>query len=487
MSRKKLKFYRNGKEIQINEFSPDETLLDYLRLSEKNTGTKEGCNEGDCGACTIALGRVRDGKLSYEPVNSCIQLLGQIDGADIITVDDLQVDGKLHPVQQAMVENHGSQCGFCTPGFVMSLFAFYHSDLPSDRATINDYLAGNLCRCTGYRPITDAAIESRAKKPNDALSKRMQDTQRLLQKLQHDQDLLVGSTNRFFAAPASLKSLSELVTKHKDAQIVSGATDVGLWVTKKLQKIDKVIYIRRAKELLSIKNTKTNLEIGAGVTYHLAFDVLAKMNSDMGEVLRRLGSRHVRTSGTIGGNIANGSPIGDMPPMLIALGAKLELLRGSKKRVINLEDFFIEYGKQDRRSSELVSKIIVPKLGKTQFLKTWKISKRFDQDISALLFAARFDIEGGKIKSTRIALGGMAGTPKRAMQTEQAMVGLELSNAKQIEHCIEQLEKDFTPLSDMRASAKYRMQVAKNLLRKALLELSMNKTSVTRILKEVSS
>lgn len=470
--RTKLVFLRNGIPVEVEHFSPDTTLLDYLRLSERKTGTKEGCNEGDCGACTVSLGRIRKGKLCYEPVNACILLLGQVDGADIITVDDLARGQNLHPVQKAMVDHHGSQCGYCTPGFVMSLFAMHHSGEAVTRQSINDFIAGNLCRCTGYRPIVDAAKNSVGKKPKDELMQRWDKTEAQLLKMQGGKDLFVGSEDRFFAAPSSVKNLSALSAKYPDATIVSGATDVGLWVTKHLKSLPQIIHVGRAKGFDQIKNSANQLVLGAGVTYRDGFEALAGIDPDMREVLRRLGSRHVRASGTIGGNIANGSPIGDMAPMLIALGAKIELLNGAAKRTINLEDFFIAYGKQDRRAGELLGKIIIPKLGKAERFRAFKISKRLDQDISAVMFGIKVKQKDSKIVEARLACGGMAGTPLRAGKCETALKGVDLLDEAGWENAIKALEHDYKPMSDMRASARYRMDIVQNLLRKSLGELS---------------
>lgn len=481
MSRETLIFYRNGEIVELNNVSPDAMLLDYLRLEEKKTGTKEGCNEGDCGACSVALGRIRGGKLTYEPVNACIQLLGQIDGADIITVDDLAKNGKLHSVQKAMVDEHGSQCGFCTPGIVMSMFTLHHSSEKSKRSDINEFLAGNLCRCTGYRPIVDAALKVSGKKPNDALAKRLKETEKNLLKLKHDDDLFIGDDKRFFAAPASIGALAKLSAAHFDATILAGATDVGLWITKHLVELPKIIHVGRAKGFDDINDSAKQLVLGAGATYETAFESLAKLHPDIKQVLLRLGSRHVRASGTIGGNLANGSPIGDMPPMLIALEAKLELLHGKTKRKIALEDFFIAYKKQDRKAGELVSKIIIPKLKKHEHYKAWKISKRFDQDISALMFAAKFEISGRNIKSAIIACGGMAGIPQRAKNVETALLGISLDEPDSWNVILDLFEKDYAPMSDMRSSSNYRMQTAKNLLLKALYELAEDDVSQTRL------
>ncbi len=481
MPRDRLVFARNGKRVELAEVGPNETLLDYLRLREGSKGTKEGCNEGDCGACTVAAGRIREGVLTYEPVNACIQLLGQCDGRNIITVDDLAVGGVLHPVQQAMVEQHGSQCGFCTPGIVMSLFALYHAGVRPDRSIVNDWLAGNLCRCTGYRPIADAALAAIDGTPGDALAARFDETTALLGAMRDGEDLFVGSAERFFAAPASVKSLAKLCAKHPDATIVSGATDVGLWITKQLRILPKIIHTGRADGFATIRKSKVQLVIGAGATYGDAMAELGSIDPDIHEVMRRIGSQQVRASGTIGGNIANGSPIGDMPPMLIALGASLELNLGGVTRTLALEDFFIAYGKQDRAPGELVAKIMVPLPSARDHFRAYKISKRFDQDISAVMFAIKATVSDGRIAAVRIASGGMAATPKRAKHTEAALAGVKLGDETALAKAVDALQKDYAPIDDMRASASYRMRVTRNLLRKAIAEISGMDGSATRV------
>lgn len=470
--RNKLVFLRNGKHTEIQKFSPDETLLDYLRLTERKTGTKEGCNEGDCGACTVSLGRIRNGVLSYEPVNACILLLGQIDGADLITVDDLAVEGKLHSVQQAMMDHHGAQCGFCTPGFVMTLFSMHHSGEKVSRQSINDWLAGNLCRCTGYRPIADAALASVSKKPNDALMKRWDETEQKLKSFLDGKDLTVIDGENVFGAPGSVDHLADACARYPQATIVSGATDVGLWITKQLRPLKQIIWTGRAKGFADIKSSSRQLVIGAGATYRDAYSALSELDPDIKEAFRRLGSRHVRASGTVGGNIANGSPIGDSPPILIALGASLELRHNTETRILPLEDFFIDYGKQDRKPGELVAKIIVPKPKKNEHIRVFKISKRFDQDISALLFAIKARVQNGRIVSARLACGGMAGTPKRALKCEAKLAGLDLGDVQSWNSAIDELNKDYVPLTDMRASAGYRMKTVQSLLRKSLVEIA---------------
>jgi len=482
MGRNAIRFLRNGVLTELNEVGANETLLDYLRLRERACGTKEGCGEGDCGACTIAIGSLKNGQLKYEPVNACIQLLGQIDGKDIITIDDLAVDGKLHPIQKEMVDLHGSQCGFCTPGIIMSLFALYHSGETGSRENVNNWLSGNLCRCTGYRPIAEAAAAAIDGKPGDFLTSRQSQTLKKLEELNDSQDLLVGKDERFFAAPATIDTLATLCAKHPDATILSGATDVGLWITKQLRDLPKIIFTGRAEGFANIVEDNNQVRIGAGATYEDAYEALNSIDPDIGEVIRRLGSKPVRASGTVGGNIANGSPIGDMPPMLIALDASLELRHGDKTREIPLEEFFVEYGKQDRAPGELVTAFSVPRLKSGQHFRAYKISKRFDQDISSVMAAFCFEVERGKITATRIAYGGMAATPKRATETEAALAGKSLGDEAAISRALNALAKDFTPLSDMRASADYRLKVSQNLLKKALLEIAAGDTSSTRLL-----
>jgi xanthine dehydrogenase small subunit len=482
MARDRLKFLRNGRPVVLDGFGPNEMLLDYLRLREGARGTKEGCNEGDCGACTVMIGRVDgNGGLKYEPVNACIQLLGQVDAKDVVTVDDLAVPGSLHPVQQALVDHHGSQCGFCTPGIVMSLVALYHSGEGGSRATVNDWLAGNLCRCTGYRPIAEAARAAITGAPQDHIAARGAATLTALAALNDGEDLFVGNDDSFFAAPASIDSLAALCMDNPDATIVSGATDVGLWITKQLRVLPKIIHTGRARGFDSVEADGDGVTIGAGATYADAFDALASIDADVGEILRRLGSKQVRASGTVGGNIANGSPIGDTPPLLIALGAELELRAGAGSRTMPLEAFFLDYGKQDRRPGELVRAVRVPRLKNGEKFRAYKISKRFDQDISALLGAFRISIGDGVVTDARIAFGGMAATPKRAGNAELALSGASLHSSEAVEKAALALADDFAPISDMRASAGYRMSVAQNLLRKAMAEIAGADSIATRV------
>jgi len=486
-----VRFLRRGRVVERRDFDPAETLLDHLRLRERALGTKEGCAEGDCGACTVAIGRLRDGRLAYEPVNACIQLLGMVDGSEVVTVDDLAPSsGPLHPVQQALVDAHASQCGFCTPGFVMSLFTLYHAGVRADRATVNDWLAGNLCRCTGYRPIADAALACCTGVADDAYTKRASETARRLAALADDggggdgggaDDLFAGNEDAFFAAPATEDGLAALAARHPDATIVAGATDVGLWITKQLRELPRIVHTGRVASLHEVREEAERVVIGAAATYAEAEPALRALDPDVGEMLRRLGSKQVRAAGTVGGNIANGSPIGDSPPVLIALGATIELRLRDARRTLPLEDFFLDYGRQDRAPGEILTRIVVPRPGPADHFRCYKISKRFDQDISALLGAFRFRIEGGRVDEARIAYGGMAATPKRARNAERAAVGLRLDEPATWPAAAEALAEDFTPIDDHRASAAYRMRVARSLLVKALTEIAGRPSTETRV------
>lgn len=479
--RREIAFLRHGKPVRLDNPPPTLTLLDYLRLTERATGTKEGCAEGDCGACTVVLRRLVAGRLVYQPVNACILLIGQADGAEVITVEDLAASD-LHPVQRALVERHGSQCGFCTPGFVMALFALYHAPRtgPLDRTAVNDWLAGNLCRCTGYRPIVDAALDACAGAAADRFTVDEPAVRRALAALDDGEDLISGE-EAFFAAPASVESLAALYLAHPDAALIGGATDVGLWITKQLRVLPKIIWLGRVRGLDTIEEGPDAIVFGATVTHRAARPHLARIDPDLGELMRRFAGVQIREVGTIGGNIANGSPIGDTPPALIALGATLTLQRGQATRSLPLEDFFLAYGKQDRGAGEFVRSVRVPRLGANEHLRCYKISKRFDQDISAVMGAFKLTLDGARVAGARIAFGGMAATPKRARATEAALRGANLRDPATWRPALAALAGDFTPISDMRASADYRREIAQALLEKALAEIGGTPTRLTRV------
>jgi len=478
--RNTIRFYRRGRLIERSDIPPDRTLLDYLRLDERATGTKEGCAEGDCGACTIVLRRLREGRVVYQPVNACIMLAGQADGSDVIAVEDI-ADGDLHPVQQAMVEKHGSQCGFCTPGFVMALFALYHEPQAADRVGVIEAISGNLCRCTGYRPIVEAGLEACAGKPNDRFTRNEKEMAERLRLIADDQDVFVGSDTRFFAAPSSIESLAALYLKYPDATLVAGTTDVGLWITKELRDLPKLIWLGRVAGLDKIEDSKDKLRIGATVRIEDVTTALTAIDSDLGELIRRFAGWQVRNAATVGGNIANGSPIGDLPPALIALDATLELQKGGKTRALPLEDFFLDYKKQDRAPAEFARTVIVPKLGRDEHFRCFKLSKRYDQDISAVMGAVKIRLDGPTIGEARIAFGGMAGTPRRAKATEANLKGLAVKDENAIVTALTAMADDFKPLSDMRASADYRLEAATALVAKAIAEIAGRSTIETRV------
>jgi xanthine dehydrogenase small subunit len=481
--RQEVRFIRRGKVVKLSGLAPTLTLLDYLRLTERATGTKEGCAEGDCGACTVVLRRLRGERLVYEPVNACILLAAQADGTEVIAVEDLARSGDLHPVQQAMVEHHGSQCGFCTPGFVMALFALHHRADPRavDRQRVVDWIAGNLCRCTGYRPIIEAALASCAEPANDWFSAEEPAARRMLAELKDSEDIFIGGKERFFAAPAGITSLAKLYLANPDATLVAGATDVGLWITKQLRDLPKVIWLGRVKGFDEIEDRRDAVSFGATVTHTEAMPYLAAIDRDLGELMRRFAGTQVRMAATVCGNIANGSPIGDLPPALIALGATLGLQRGDRPRTLPLEQFFLDYGKQDRHPGELVRVVRVPKFGEGEHFRCYKISKRFDSDISAVMGAFKLRLDGTRIKGARIAYGGMAGIPKRARAAEKALIDKQIGNPEDWDDAIAALGNDFTPLDDLRASAEYRLDAARALLRRALTEVGGSSTRQTRV------
>ncbi len=482
MSRASISFLRRGKRIDVENVDPRMTLLEWLRLSERSTGTKEGCAEGDCGACTVVLARERNGRLVYEPVNACILLLGQADGTDVITVEDLETVKGLHPVQAAMVQRHGSQCGYCTPGIVMSLFALSHARHEAlDRDVINDALAGNLCRCTGYKPIVEAALESCAAAAPDHFDGRESATLAELSNFRAGEDVFMGNGEAFFAAPGSEASLAFLLKSHPDATLVAGATDVGLWITKGLQDLKKIIWLGRIRSLATIEESETSLTIGAAITHQYALPRLAALDPDIGELARRFGSTQVRMSGTVVGNIANGSPIGDWPPVFIALGAMLELREGFSSRKLPLEEFFIAYKKQNREPQEYLRRVTIQKPGPDDHIRVFKVTKRRDEDISAVMGAFKITVKDGIVADARIAFGGMAGIPKRASNTERAIIGASIKDIATWRAGAEAIERDFEPMSDHRASAEYRMRVARNLVIKAMAEIAGVPSSTTRI------
>jgi xanthine dehydrogenase small subunit len=461
-----IRFLLDGEVRELPaDTEPTLTVLNLLRYHLRRTGTKEGCAEGDCGACTVVLGELSEDNVRFRAVNACILFAPMLDGRALFTVESLGREGHLHPVQQSMVDTHASQCGFCTPGFVMSLYAAQREGAPTDAASLKDALAGNLCRCTGYGPIL-AAGEAMGADPEAADIPALT---KALAAIQPTEGLALEHKGRRFFAPRSADDMAAILEAHPDATVLAGGTDVGLWVTKQHRDLATIVSLNEAADLRAIDDRGDTIRIGAGVRYADAHATLAGLHPEYGELLRRLGGLQVRNLGTICGNIANGSPIGDMPPALIAAGATLVLRKGPVRRELPLEAYFLAYGKQDRQPGEFVEAVIVPKLPAGRIFKIAKLSKRFDQDISAVCMGLSIGLEAGRVTDTRLAFGGMAATPKRAAAAEAALAGQPWSAAT-IEAAAEALAQDFTPITDMRASADYRLDAARNLLRRAFLE-----------------
>ncbi len=461
-------FNLNGEKVIVRDVAPTTTLLDYLRDVRSLTGTKEGCAEGDCGACTVTLASPASGGVIHRAVNACIQFLPMLEGQAITTVEAIGTSGKLHPCQQAMVDHHGSQCGFCTPGIVMSLHTAYLSRADISRSEAADLLAGNLCRCTGYGPIIDSACSMFSVRSTVALETVIAEEARALESVQRTGCLVIRHGLQQFFSPDSLDDLLTLADRHPHAVILAGATDVGLWVTKQKRVLDTIICLGRVAELKVISVSDFAIDVGAGVTYDQLMQV-PELPDELTRLMRRIGGQQVRQAGTIGGNIANGSPIGDMPPALIALGARITLASGHDRRDMALEDFFQSYGKQDRRPGDVLVSISIPRPASGDHLGFYKISKRFDQDISTLCGCFALTITDGKITSARIAFGGMAGIPKRASHVEAVLTGLEWSEDS-VRKAQSAFGDDFQPLTDLRGSAGYRLGVAQNLLWRFYLE-----------------
>lgn len=497
MQTRAIRFFHRGQVVEVDAAAPTRSVLDWLREDARCTGTKEGCNEGDCGACTVVIGALARPDdphavrgLSLQTVNACIQFLPTLDGKALFTVEDLKAlppAGTLHPTQQAMVECHGSQCGFCTPGFVMSMWSAYeHHNACGSRPTrqqLADELSGNLCRCTGYRPILDAG-QRMFDLPRVTL-----DTQPVIAALQSlaKGDSFAYQRGARFMAPRTLEELAALRVQHLKAQLLAGSTDVGLWVNKQFRELGDILYVGEVEALRRIETRPEGLWIGAGASLESAWRALADRWPSLTDVWLRFASPPIRNAGTMGGNVANGSPIGDSPPVLMALDAQIELRQGARVRRMPLPEFYLDYMKNQLEPGEFVQALLIPPLAPQRQVRAYKISKRFDCDISALCAGLSLELDGDTVRAVRLAYGGMAATVKRAAQAEAALLGQPWTQAS-ITAAQAALAQDFKPLSDMRASAAYRLQVAQNLLQRFWLEtrssnpLSTEQTSVWSVM-----
>ncbi|QGW78585.1 xanthine dehydrogenase small subunit [Pseudomonas alkylphenolica] len=470
-----IQFLLNQELRSEHALDPNLTVLQYLREHLGKSGTKEGCASGDCGACTVVVGELAEGddgreQIRYRSLNSCLTFVSSLHGKQLISVEGLKHQGQLHSVQQAMADCHGSQCGFCTPGFVMSLFALQKNSDAPDLHKAQEALAGNLCRCTGYRPILAAAEQSCCQAKPDQFDNNQAQTIARLKAIAPSETGELNSGDKRCLVPLTVADLADLYGSHPEARLLAGGTDLALEVTQFHKTLPVMIYVGNVAELKRIDSHDEHLEIGAATPLTDCYDALSREYPDFGELLHRFASLQIRNQGTLGGNIGNASPIGDSPPLLIALDAQIVLRKGGSTRTLALEDYFIDYRITARQESEFIEKIIVPRARSAWTFRAYKVSKRLDDDISAVCAAFNLRIENGVIEAARIAFGGMAAIPKRARACEAALVGKAWNQAS-IERACQALAEDFTPLSDFRASKEYRLLSAQNLLRKYFIEL----------------
>jgi xanthine dehydrogenase small subunit len=469
-----ISFIQNDRILEINNPDPNETLLNYIRTKLKKTGTKEGCAEGGCGACTIVLGELKNNEVIYRAVNSCITLLPTLHGKQLILVEDLiSKNGTLHPVQEAMVACHGSQCGFCTPGFVMALFSMFKKYSSFKEDVIKDSISGNLCRCTGYKPIIQAAKNLKNKNKIDHFSQNIKNTINLLKKI-NNKSIKINKDNKTYFAPRYIQELKKIIKKNTNADFLSGGTDLALSITKERKSISSIIYMNSINELNYIKNNGKYIEVGASTPLIDLENYIKKYYPDFTKILKRYGSPQIRNVGTVAGNIATASPIGDCLPLLLSLNAQIILHDLKKVKVLFIDSFFISYRKTKLKKGQFIHSIRIPLFLKNTF-KAYKVSKRFDDDISSVCAAFNLEVIKNKIESVRVAYGGMAEIPKRATYCEKILLKSFINN-ETLQKAKEALEKDFKPISDMRASGLYRMKVAKNLLEKCYAEIKEKKS-----------
>ena len=468
-----IQFIYNNQICSIENPDPNKTVLDYVRNDLKKNGTKEGCAEGGCGACTVVLGELNNSKLVYKSINSCISFLPSINGKHLILVEDLMSKkNELHPIQEAMVKFHGSQCGFCTPGFIMSLFAMYKNFKKFDDEIIEETLSGNLCRCTGYRPIIDAAKSLNNKRDNDHFKKDQTKIISLLKKINNNEVEIFHKNKKYFS-PKSLNNLKKIIKKNPHSYFLSGGTDLSLEVTKLRGEIKSIISLNSVKELKFVKKNKNYIEVGAGVSLYDFQNIIKSYYLDFYNILKRYGSVQIRNVGTVSGNIVTASPIGDTLPLLLSLDAVIKIQTKDTLKIIPLDQFFISYRKTKLKKGDFVYSVKIP-INKKNYFKAYKISKRFDDDISTVCASFNLLIKKNKIVKAKIAYGGMSEIPKRAKSIEKILDNSIFS--KELFLKAQNLIKDdFSPIDDMRASRNYRIEIAKNLLMKFFYEISTKK------------
>ena len=473
MIKNEIEFILNDELIKINNVDTNVSVLNYLRIDKRLTGTKEGCASGDCGACTAIIAELTNNKLEYKAINTCIMFLYSLHGKQLITVEHLS-NSKLHPVQQSMVDNHGSQCGFCTPGFVMSMFGMYKDKVKPSNQNIDEYLAGNLCRCTGYNSIKKAAKKMYSYGRKDKFSKNENKIIKLLKKIKHN-DVLISKNDNKFYIPINLKNLIQYTQNNKQYKFVTGGTDIALEVTKKNNTINSLIYLGNNKDLNYIKIKENYINIGSATPINKIIPILKKYYPSFADMFDRYGSTQIRNVASIGGNLGSASPIGDSLPALLALNAKL-ILQSKNQRLLDIKDFFKAYRKTALKNKEFIKEIRIPIL-KSHIFKCYKISKRIDDDISSLFVAYLMKLKNNIIIDINIAYGGMDSIPNFAFKTQKYLIGKEF-NLKNIDKSKQMIEKDFTPLTDVRASSTYRKLVSKNLMDRLFLEINNNKIRI---------
>lgn len=462
-----IKFLLNEQIVSIDKEKPDLTLLDYIREKQLLSGTKEGCASGDCGACTVTLVELNEAQdgLNYQAINSCITYLPSIHGKQLITVEYLASDNQLHPVQQAMVDNHASQCGFCTPGFVMSMFSLYHQNMPINHQSVENALSGNLCRCTGYRPIIDATMQSCSKPTSDKFDNNSSKTIETLKSFRKDNGEIDG-----YIQPIDRNQLKTALNSFPEGRLVCGSTDLALETTQFLTDIPTLINLKTVNELNVLEVQPTGLLIGAALSFSELESSLLNHFPDLKELLWRFASTPIRNQASLGGNVANASPIGDMPPVLLALQANINVDNGSERRTIPASEFFVDYRKTKLAKNEWIESIYIPFLSKHSFTRAYKVSKRMEDDISAVCAVFNIEIQHNIVAKLTTGFGGVAAKPIQANPLEEAIIGLDWTQKSTMEQGKTILNGMFNPIDDVRATAKYRNKLVANLWQRFWLE-----------------